>query len=40
MSGRANYGGTQGGSGVPMFVKIAVPLIVVLLVAIVCLLVF
>lgn len=40
MSGRANYGGTQGGSGVPMFVKIAVPLIVVLLVVIVCLLVF
>ena len=40
MSGRANYGGTQGGSGVQMFVKIAVPLIVVLLVVIVCLLVF
>ena len=40
MSGSANYGGAQGGSGVPLFVKVAVPLIVVLLVVIVCLLVF
>lgn len=40
MSGRANYGGTQGASGVPTFLKVAIPIIVVLLVVIVCLLVF
>ncbi|MEC4272821.1 hypothetical protein VJ923_06585 [Adlercreutzia sp. R25] len=39
MSGRSNYGGTQGAAGMPLFLKVALPVIVVLLAVIIYLLV-